>query len=58
MKLEEAATGGFFKKRPQPCNFIKKESLAPVFFCEFTEISMNTFYTEHLWATAFELDKV
>ena len=25
------------------CNFIKKETLAQVFFCEFCEISKNTF---------------
>ena len=36
----------------QACNFIKKESLAQVFFCEFCDISENTFFTEHLWATA------
>ena len=34
------------------CNFIKKESLAQVFFCEFFEISKNTFSTEHLQRTA------
>ena len=33
-------------------NFIKKEILAQVFFCEFCEISKNAFFTEHLWATA------
>ena len=33
------------------CNFIKKETLAQVFSCEFFEISKNTFFTEHLWAT-------
>ena len=31
---------------------IKKETLAQVFFCEFCEISKNTFFTEHLRATA------
>ena len=36
----------------QLCNFIKKETLAPVFFCEFCEISKDTFFTEHLWTTA------
>ena len=36
------------------CNFIKKETLAQVFSCEFCEISKNTFFTEHLWATASE----
>ena len=35
----------------QENNFIKKETLALVFSCEFCEISKNTFFTEHLWAT-------
>ena len=34
------------------CNFIKKETLANVFSREFCEISKNTFFTEHVWATA------
>ena len=34
---------------PEACNFIKKESLAQVFSCEFCEISKNTFFIEHLW---------
>ena len=34
------------------CNFNKKETLAQVFSCEFSEISKNTFFTEHLWVTA------
>ena len=29
------------------------EPLAEVFSCEFYEISINTVFTEHLWATAF-----
>ena len=29
-------------------NFMEKETLAQVFSCEFGEISMNTFLTEHL----------
>ena len=29
------------------CKFIKKESLAQVFSCEFCEIFKNTFFTEH-----------
>ena len=32
--------------------FIKKESLAQVFSCEFCEISTNTFFIEHLRTTA------
>ena len=42
----------FFKKGVQAYNFIKKEILAHVFFCEFCEIFKNTFFTEHLWMTA------
>ena len=34
--------------------FIKKETLAQVFSCEFYEICKNTFFTEHLWTTASE----
>ena len=34
------------------CNFIKKETLALVFSCEFCEISKNTFFKERLWTTA------
>ena len=41
-------------KKPQVCNFLKKQTLAQVFSCEFDEISWNTLFTEHLWATAFE----
>ena len=32
------------KHRPEACNFIKKETLAQVFSCEFCEIYKNTFY--------------
>ena len=46
----------FFNKvaglRPETCNFIKKETLAQVISGEFYEISKNTIFTEHLWATA------
>ena len=34
----------------QACNFIKKETPAQMFSCEFNEISKNM--TEHLWVTA------
>ena len=30
--------------RSEACNFIKKETLAQVFSCEFCEIYQNTFY--------------
>ena len=36
---------------PQACNFIKIETLAQVFSGEFCEISKNTSFKEHLWAT-------
>ena len=29
--------------RPEVCNFVKKETLAQLFSCEFCEISKNTF---------------
>ena len=44
--------------RPEACNYIKKETLAQVFCCEFCEISKNTFFVEHLWTTAFAVKKV
>ena len=34
------------------CSFLKKETLAQAFFCEFCEICKKTFFTEHLWTTA------
>ena len=34
------------------CNFIKKETLAQVFCCEFCEIAKNNSFTEHLRTTA------
>ena len=40
------------KLQPETCNFIKKETLAQVFSCKFWEISKNTFFAEHLRATA------
>ena len=39
--------------RPEACNFIKKETLAQVFSCEFCEIFKNNFFTEHLRTTAY-----
>ena len=37
--------------RNQACNFIKKETLAQVFSCEFCEIFKIIFFTKHLWTT-------
>ena len=36
----------------ETCNFIKRETLAQVFSCEYCGISKNTFFIEHLRATA------
>ena len=36
-------------------NVIKKEALVRVFACEFCKISKNTFFVEHLQATASEV---
>ena len=62
----QAAIGGVLWKKvsleisqnsqPETCNFIKKETLAQVFSCEFCKISKNTFFTEHLQATASEAE--
>ena len=35
-------------------NFIKIETLAQVFSCEFCEISKNTFFTKYVGVTAFK----
>ena len=34
--------------------FVKIVALAQVFFCKFCKISKNTFFTEHVWAFAFQ----
>ena len=45
-----ASMGRLFRKvqqssvQPQACNFIKKETVAQVFSCEFCEISKSTFF--------------
>ena len=44
-------------KLPQACNFIKKETLAQVFSCEFFEISKNTFFYRTPPVTAFDTYK-
>ena len=36
-------------------NLIQKEILTQVFFCEYSEIFKNTFFTEHLQATSSRL---
>ena len=36
----------------EACNFIKKETLAQVFPCEFYEISKKTFFIGNSWPTA------
>ena len=42
----------FIKLQAEACNFITKETLAQVFSCDFSEISKNTFFTEHIRTTA------
>ena len=43
------------KLQAESCKFIKKNTLAQVFSCEFCKISNNSFFTEHLWATAYRI---
>ena len=40
------------------CNFVKKETLAPGFSCEFCKIFKNILFTEHLWLTASILQQL
>ena len=35
---------------------LEKETLVQVFSCEFCESSKNTFFTEHFWVTASEMN--
>ena len=39
-------------------NFIKKETLAQLFFWKFCKIFRNTFLTEHLQVTAFDMRNI
>ena len=43
-----------FLTKLQALDLNKKEALAQVFSCEFCKMSKNTFFAEHLWATASE----
>ena len=59
-KKEQVAGSGLqlYLKRDSgtgACNFIKKETLAQVFSCEFYEISKKIFFAEHLWTTGEHL---
>ena len=40
--MKTPVPGSLFSE-PEACNFIKKETLAQVFSCEFCEIAKNTF---------------
>ena len=44
------------KLQAEACHFIKKETVAQMFSCEFCEIFKNTFFTEHLWTTLSRLE--
>ena len=41
--MTETVARSCFVKKAEACNFIKKETQAQVFSCEFYEISKNTF---------------
>ena len=53
--LQKSWENNCLRVRPQACNFIKKETMAQVFSCEFCKISKNTFFIEHFWRTVFVL---
>ena len=42
-------------QKPEACNFIKKETLAQVFSCEFYKISKNTFFSQNTSGGCFFL---
>ena len=42
---------------PEACNFIKKETLARVFSCEFSENFQNSVFALQLWMAASEYVK-
>ena len=46
---ENTCTRVSFLIKPEACDFIKKETLTQVFFCEFCEIFKKTFFIERLW---------
>ena len=58
MFTEKHLSEPLFQKscRPQACNFIKKETLAQLFFCEFCEISKNNLFTKYFWTTALYIN--
>ena len=47
----------FLIKFPQACNFIKKEDLTQMLYCEFCEISKNTFFHKSPLVTASESNR-
>ena len=46
------------KLQAEACNFIKKETLAQVLSCEFSEISKNTFFIEDLCLLLLSAKKI
>ena len=42
----------FWDKRPEACNFIKRETLVQRLSYEFCKTFKNTYFEEHLWTTA------
>ena len=58
MQENTCARVSFLIKLPEACHFIKKETLAQVFRCEFCEISKNTFFTEQLQWLLLLLDEI
>ena len=51
-KFTYARTSFLIELQTEACNFVNKETLVQLFYCEFCEISKKTLFTEHVWATA------
>ena len=56
MEMQKQPPEVFCKKRLQTCNFIKKETLAQVFSCEFCEILRKSFSLNASWRLLLEME--
>ena len=59
--LQENTCAGvsfLIKVQALACNVIKKETLAQVFFCEFGQMSKNTFFTDNIRGLLLHIRKV
>ena len=53
LKISQNSQENACARVSQACNFVKKETRAQEFSCEFCEIFKSTVFTEHLGTTAY-----